>query len=88
MGFKEFLGFGDNKGVDCEIDENGNKICRVAIKSKNNLLATGTTFSYALDSQCKAHLTGRSTILDEDEEYVRRELKRGEVNCRGGNSIN
>jgi len=88
MNFKNILGFRENKLEDCQPDESGMMQCRIGIRHKNNLLNTGTQFSYSLDNQCKAHLVGRAIILDEDEEAVRKALKRAEANCRGGSSVN
>lgn len=82
MGIKEL--FGGNKGVDCQEDENGVKVCRVINKHKNSLLATGSSFEVAVDKSCKAHIVGRSTILNEDEAEVRKALKQIESDCRGG----
>ncbi len=84
-GIKEFLGFGGNKGVDCEDDtQTGNKSCRVITRHRNSLLATGTQFSGGLDKSCKFHFTERSTILDDDEPEVAKAVKRMESDCRGG----
>ena len=81
---KDILGLGENKGVSCEDQEDGTKICRVAVRHRNNLLSTGTSFSYAMDNKCHAGLVKNSMILDDDTEAVNRALKRAEADCRGG----
>jgi hypothetical protein len=85
MGVKDFL-FGQTKGADCIEDEQGNKYCRAMVRHRNSKLATGSEWSYAVDPQsCKAHLTGsKNSIFDDDEEIVRKTMKRAEADCRGG----
>jgi len=85
MGIKDFLLGGENKGVDCQEDpETGKKVCRVITRHKNNLLATGSSWSGGLDSNCRYHFSDRTTILADDEEAVAKEIKRQEAQCRGG----
>lgn len=85
MGIGKMLGFGEEKGVDCQDDEQtGKKVCRVITRHKNNLLATGSSFSGGVDKQCKFHMTDRATILDEDNEEVQKAIRRIESDCRGG----
>lgn len=84
MGIKDFLGLGGDKGTDCTDEESGNKQCRVIIRHKNSLLATGTNFSGGLDKSCRFHFTDRATILDDDSAEVAKAIKRMESDCRGG----
>jgi len=82
---KDFLGVGSDKGVDCQDDENGNKICRIMIRHKNNKFATGSEFQAHIEpNSCKATTFGRYSVFDEDEELVKRSLKKMETECRGG----
>lgn len=87
-GIKEFFGFGDNKGIDCEDDGQGNKVCRVMVRNKNLKLSTGSEFSFNMDNSCKAHPVGRYSVFQEDEDVVRKAMKQAEAECRGGGSIN
>lgn len=83
---KDMLGFGENKGIDCQDDPEGSgkKICRVVIRHRNSLLSTGSQFSGGTDKSCKFHFTDRATILDSDSEEVQKAIKRIESDCRGG----
>ena len=49
-----------------------------------NVLFTGTEFDLAVDKQCKSHLVGRSTILEDDEPVVVKAKNLVESECRGG----
>jgi hypothetical protein len=84
MGLGKFLGLGNDDGLDCQDDGNGIKHCRAIKRDKNSLLATGTEFDIAVDKQCKAHLVGRTTILEENESIVKKAMKLSESECRGG----
>ena len=85
MGIKEFFSGDSPKGVDCQDDENGNKICRVMIKDKNSKLSTGSEFQLHIDPQtCKATTFGRYSVFDDDQDVVQKTLKKAESDCRGG----
>ena len=84
MGIKDLLGFKGEKGVDCNQDQDGVIQCRAMVRHKNNKFATGSEWNVQLDQNCRAHLTGRTSIFDDDEEIVKNSIKRLESDCRGG----
>jgi len=88
MGIKEFFGGGSDKGLDCETDEQGNKVCRIMIRHKNNKFSTGSEFSFNLDNNCRSHINGKYSVFTDDEDLVKKALRQAESDCRGGDSIN
>ena len=81
MGF-----FRDKAGWACEDDpETGGKRCRKFNATKGASLATGTDVTLITDPKtCRVVVLGHSTILNEDEDDLRRVAKRMEASCKGG----
>lgn len=76
--------FGKTKGVQCRTNEDGSKTCDVFEVDGNSKVATGTSFSVAVDNSCTPMLIGDSSITDEDEEIVAKTMKSVAQGCKRG----
>lgn len=84
MGIKELFG-GGSKGVDCVQNEDGSQTCNIFKKDGNNLLATGTQFTLAVDpNSCDVGIVGHSRVSQDDEALVEATIKKMKQGCQRG----
>ena len=81
-----FFGFGEKEGWACEVDsETGGKRCRKFKATKNANLANGTEVTLVVEPKtCHVHVSGYSTILNDDEDDLNKLAKKMEASCKGG----